>query len=52
MSMAFQNAATRTIALFDAFPNARLSIFPDASHGDIFQYADTFVDQTLRFLAE
>jgi pimeloyl-ACP methyl ester carboxylesterase len=41
-----------SIALFEALPNARLSIFPDASHGGIFQYADAFVDQTLRFLAE
>ena len=41
-----------SIALFDALPNAKLSIFPDASHGGIFQCADAFVDQTLRFLAE
>jgi pimeloyl-ACP methyl ester carboxylesterase len=41
-----------SIALFDALPNAKLSIFPDASHGGIFQYADAFVDQTLGFLAE
>ena len=39
-----------SIALFEALPNAELSIFPDASHGGIFQYADAFVDQTLRFL--
>jgi pimeloyl-ACP methyl ester carboxylesterase len=41
-----------SFALFDALPNAKLSIFPDASHGGIFQYADAFVDQALRFLAE
>jgi len=41
-----------SIALFEALPNAKLSIFPDASHGGIFQYADAFVDQALRFLAE
>ena len=41
-----------SIALFDALPNAKLSIFPDAGHGGIFQYADEFVDQTLLFLAE
>ncbi|MFZ3325017.1 MAG: alpha/beta hydrolase [Methylocella sp.] len=41
-----------SIALFDALPNAKLSIFPDASHGGIFQCADAFVDQALRFLAE
>jgi hypothetical protein len=32
--------------------SAKLSIFPDASHGGIFQYADVFVDQALGFLAE
>jgi pimeloyl-ACP methyl ester carboxylesterase len=41
-----------SIALFEALPNAKLSIFPDASHGGIFQYADAFADQTLHFLAE
>jgi pimeloyl-ACP methyl ester carboxylesterase len=41
-----------SIALFEALPDAKLSIFPDAGHGGIFQYADAFVDQTLRFLAE
>jgi pimeloyl-ACP methyl ester carboxylesterase len=40
-----------SIALFDALPNAKLSIFPNAGHGAIFQHADAFVDQTLRFLA-
>jgi pimeloyl-ACP methyl ester carboxylesterase len=41
-----------SIALADALPNAKLSIFPDAGHGAIFQYADVFVDQTLEFLAQ
>ena len=40
-----------SIALADTLPNAKLSIFPDAGHGGIFEYADAFVDQTLRFLA-
>ncbi len=31
-------------------PNAELSIFPDASHGGIFQYYDVFVRQALNFL--
>ena len=31
-------------------PNAQLSIFPDASHGGIFQYHDVFVSQALKFL--
>jgi pimeloyl-ACP methyl ester carboxylesterase len=41
-----------SIALFVALPDAKLSIFPDSGHGGIFQYADSFVDQTLGFLAE
>lgn len=32
-------------------PNAQLSIFPDASHGGIFQYHGVFVQQALDFLA-
>lgn len=31
-------------------PNAQLSIFPDASHGGIFQYHPVFVQQALDFL--
>jgi len=31
-------------------PNAQLSIFPDASHGSIFQYYPVFVQQALTFL--
>jgi len=31
-------------------PNAQLSIFPDASHGGIFQYHAVFVQQALQFL--
>jgi pimeloyl-ACP methyl ester carboxylesterase len=45
-------STANSVALFAALPDAKLSIFPDAGHGGIFQYADTFVDQTLRFLAE
>jgi pimeloyl-ACP methyl ester carboxylesterase len=41
-----------SIALADSLPNAKLSIFPDAGHGGIFQYADVFVDQALDFLAQ
>jgi pimeloyl-ACP methyl ester carboxylesterase len=38
--------------LLRRLPNARLSIFPDAGHGGIFQYHDTFVQQALAFLRE
>ena len=31
-------------------PNAKLSIFPDAGHGGIFQYHAAFVQQALAFL--
>jgi pimeloyl-ACP methyl ester carboxylesterase len=43
---------SNSMALFAAFPNAKLSIFPDAGHGGIFQYADAFVDQAPGFLAD
>jgi pimeloyl-ACP methyl ester carboxylesterase len=36
--------------LFQRLPNARLSIFPDASHGGIFQYHREFVHQAVTFL--
>jgi pimeloyl-ACP methyl ester carboxylesterase len=38
-----------SFALFEALPNAELSIFPDAGHGGIFQYHGAFVEQALRF---
>jgi len=36
--------------LYEKLPNATLSIFPDASHGGIFQYHGEFVRQAVRFL--
>jgi pimeloyl-ACP methyl ester carboxylesterase len=36
--------------LFQKLPNAKLSIFPDASHGGIFQYHREFVRQAVTFL--
>lgn len=36
--------------LLRRLPNAQLSIFPDASHGGIFQYHPVFVQQALDFL--
>jgi pimeloyl-ACP methyl ester carboxylesterase len=32
-------------------PDARLTLYPDAGHGGIFQYHDKFVDEALKFLA-
>jgi pimeloyl-ACP methyl ester carboxylesterase len=40
-----------SVALFQALPNAELSIFPDAGHGGIFQYHREFTAQALRFFA-
>jgi pimeloyl-ACP methyl ester carboxylesterase len=40
-----------SVALFEALPNAELSIFPDAGHGGIFQYHREFTEQALRFFA-
>ncbi|MCP3803334.1 hypothetical protein NLX83_29080 [Allokutzneria sp. A3M-2-11 16] len=31
-------------------PNARLTLYPDAGHGGIFQYHAEFVDEALAFL--
>jgi len=39
-----------SVSLFEKLPNAKLSIFPDAGHGAIFQYNNEFVEQVLRFL--
>jgi pimeloyl-ACP methyl ester carboxylesterase len=36
--------------LFHKLPNAKLSIFPDASHGGIFQYHGEFVRHAVTFL--
>jgi pimeloyl-ACP methyl ester carboxylesterase len=36
--------------LFQKLRNAKLSIFPDASHGGIFQYHGEFVRQAVNFL--
>ena len=33
-------------------PDARIKIYPDASHGSIFQYAEEAAADTLTFLAE
>ncbi len=33
-------------------PNARLTLYPDAGHGGIFQYHAEFVDEALKFLDE
>jgi pimeloyl-ACP methyl ester carboxylesterase len=39
-----------SIELYQKLPNATLSIFPDASHGGIFQYHREFVRQAVTFL--
>jgi pimeloyl-ACP methyl ester carboxylesterase len=41
---------THSVELARKLPKAELSIFPDAGHGAIFQYHDTFTEQALRFL--
>ncbi len=41
---------SNSFALFDALPNAELSIFPGAGHGGVFQFHEAFVAQTIRFL--
>ena len=39
-----------SVTLFQGLPNAKLSIFPDAGHGGIFQYHEEFLKQLLPFL--
>ena len=36
--------------LAQRLPNARLTLYPDAGHGGIFQYHDEFTDEALKFL--
>ena len=38
--------------LFQQLPNARLTLYPDSGHGGLFQYAESFVGEGLRFLGE
>lgn len=38
--------------MFQNFPNAHLSLYPDANHGAIFQYHDLFLKEALAFLGE
>jgi pimeloyl-ACP methyl ester carboxylesterase len=37
-------------AMAQAMPDARLVVYPDAGHGFLFQHADDFADEVLRFL--
>lgn len=39
-----------SFAMAQALPNARLLIYPDSGHGFLFQYAQDFADEVLRFL--
>jgi pimeloyl-ACP methyl ester carboxylesterase len=38
-----------SVELARKLPNAQLSIFPDAGHGGIFQYHETFAEQACGF---
>jgi pimeloyl-ACP methyl ester carboxylesterase len=42
--------STNSADLARRLPDARLELYPDAGHGGIFQYHDTFVGQALAFL--
>jgi pimeloyl-ACP methyl ester carboxylesterase len=37
-------------ALTEHIPNAMLLVYPDAGHGSLFQYHDSFVQQARLFL--
>lgn len=40
-----------SFVLFEQLPDARLVLYPDSGHGALFQHADAFVGEGLRFLA-
>jgi pimeloyl-ACP methyl ester carboxylesterase len=42
--------AVNSWILASNLPNAQLVIYPDAGHGSIYQYSDSFNDHVLRFL--
>jgi pimeloyl-ACP methyl ester carboxylesterase len=39
-----------SVLLFEKLPNAQLSLYPDSSHGSLFQHARLFVEQVSYFL--
>jgi pimeloyl-ACP methyl ester carboxylesterase len=39
-----------SFGMAQALPNARLLIYPDSGHGFLFQFAEDFADEVLRFL--
>lgn len=39
-----------SLAMAQALPDARLVVYPDSGHGFLFQHADAFADELLRFL--
>jgi len=39
-----------SLAMTQAMPRARLVVYPDSGHGFLFQYAQEFADEVLRFL--
>ena len=38
--------------MFQNFPNAHLSLYPDANHGSIFQYPSLFLQEAIAFLGK
>ncbi|TGE03812.1 alpha/beta fold hydrolase [Hymenobacter fodinae] len=40
----------QSVLLFEKLPNAQLSLYPDSSHGSLFQHARLFVEQVSYFL--
>ncbi|GAB3572307.1 alpha/beta fold hydrolase [Hymenobacter daeguensis] len=41
---------SQSVLLFDKLPNAQLSLYPDSSHGSLFQHARLFAEQVRYFL--
>jgi pimeloyl-ACP methyl ester carboxylesterase len=44
--------AANSYAMFEKLPNAQLILYPDAGHGSLFQYPDTFVAHADIFLRD
>lgn len=44
--------SVNSLILAQSLPMAFLSLYPDAGHGALFQYAELFTEQAIRFLRE
>jgi hypothetical protein len=38
--------------MFQRLPDVKLTLYPDSGHGGLFQYAESFAQEAIRFLGE